>query len=409
MILKWKLFGTFTLEYGEITLTEHDIRSKKLIQLLACLLLNRKEPLTQAQLIDIFCDPDAKGPADTLKNLIYRLRNALKPLGDQDFICTFSGGYQWNPKIEVESDYDHFVSLVNQAGKMRSGEPLKKICREALSCYRDDFTNRLVRETWFAALAHDCKKARIDMVKMLCQAEEMDGKWSAVEKTCQDALDFDAFDEDVHCWMIRSLCQQNRYEAAIHHYELARKMIFEATGVSHQPKLHQAYVDTISNIGQYIRNLGTVLIEAAEAEKPKGAYLCGYETFRQIYQVEARKSVRANLPEGTSEHILLLSVLQTHDFDVQEVDAAEMEEIMGVLCRTIQSSLRMGDVYAQCSPSQYIVLLGACTLVNADMVANRIRKAFSNNLQRRPFQLSYELDSLKTYDLQQQMQNDELL
>lgn len=402
-MVKFNLFGAFSISRGDVLLTEKDFHSKKLIQLLTYFLINRADAIPQQKLIDDICDPNTKGPADTLKNLIYRLRTVLKPLGDEEFIKTIPGAYQWNPEIEVDADYERFEKLIEKIELTRPGRDLKEMCQEGLDYFKEDFTNKLTGQSWMANRLRSYEETRVELVKLLCRAEELEENWTGLERVCENALTFEGLDEDIHCWMIRSFCGQKRYEDAIRHYEVAKRTIYESTGEKYPEKLMKVYQDVICDVGRFIRNIGTVLVEAAEAEQPKGAYNCDYDTFRQIYQVEARKSSRLNRPEGVTEHIMLLSIVQLHNFDEQEATTEELEEVMEILNRTVQSSLRVGDVFSKCSSTQFIILLGACTLPNADMVAHRIQKNFKRNLQRRPFQLVYDLDSMKTYEFQQQL------
>lgn len=405
--MKFRLFGTFILETEDMLISEQIVHSKKLIQLLTYFLLNRDRELSAEELIQIFCRDSVRRPTDTLKNLIYRLRTTLKSLTEEELIQTVSGGYQWNPEFPVESDVEHFEELAEKALDMKPSEEQKEACRTALYICQGDFPRRLMQDSWFEERAKHCDSLRSRLIKSICLAEEREARWENLEQECTYALEFDAVDEDVHCWMINSLCGQHKYEEAIRHYEAAKRIIFEMTGVQNSEKLQQAYTNVVLNIGRYIRNIGTVLMEAAEAEKPQGAYCCEYSTFRQIYQIEARKKTRLSLPDGISDHLVLMTVLQKAGEDPGHAQRGDIQ-IMDILGRTIQSSLRVGDVYSRCSPMQYIIMLSTCTYENAEHVAERIRSNFMNNIVKYPYMLAYDLDELKTYDVQLQEENDSI-
>ena len=97
--IKLQLFGRFCLQSDTGTLNEEMISSNQLLRLLAYMLIYRDKILTHQNLIEVFWDNDSKNPKGALKNLVYRLRNTLKVLGDEEFICTLSEAYQWNPEV----------------------------------------------------------------------------------------------------------------------------------------------------------------------------------------------------------------------------------------------------------------------------------------------------------------------
>lgn len=393
MKLKLQLLGEIFLGSDGNILTEEEISSKKMVQLLVFILLNRTAPITQQRLIDIFCDESNKGPGDTIKNLIYRLRNILKKMGNESFILTQSGAYEWNPEITVETDYEKFEALYAQIQNRMEDDEKVAVCKAALECFSGEFSSRIIHESWFEERANRLEEQRKEILKTLCSIEEAGENWERLLEIANQALAIDPVDEDFHVWLIRSYSGMEKYEYAIRHYESAKQTIYEGSGVSRTEKLQSVYLETVAAIGRYIRNIGTILVEAAEAEKPKGAYLCDYQTFRQIYQVEVRKSDRLN----AEAQVMLISLVSTElSRPMEEINTTD---IMQILARTIQSSLRAGDVIAPCSSLQFVILLSGCSYENGIIIADRIRKNFKRNIGRKPFRLLYDLEELQNYDL----------
>lgn len=79
--LKLKLFGRFSLGDKSVEINEITLHSKKMLRLLAYILLNRNEVLTSQNLMDSMGEGQYTNPEGALKNLVYRLRIAMKPLG----------------------------------------------------------------------------------------------------------------------------------------------------------------------------------------------------------------------------------------------------------------------------------------------------------------------------------------
>ena len=89
------------------------------------------------------------------------------------------------------------------------------------------------------------------------------------------------------------------------------------------------------------------VIQAGLREKPHapGVFFCGYETFRDIYELEIRREKRAGRP-------VLLVLLALHPAEETETETlrAEMDRLKNVLL----ASLRRGDVVAQYDTSGFL-------------------------------------------------------
>ena len=92
--MKMQLFGNFCLSNQQAMLDEEMLRSDRLTRLLIYVLIHRDKLLSNHSLIDLFWKEDSKRPEGALKNLVYRLRRALKIFGDEEYICTIPGGYR---------------------------------------------------------------------------------------------------------------------------------------------------------------------------------------------------------------------------------------------------------------------------------------------------------------------------
>ena len=93
-------FGKFCLESKNGRLDEETIHSKKIIKLLAFLLLNHNRMINVEELGElVWGNGGSSNPMGALKNLIYRLRNTLKQLGPEEYIVSRSGTYGKNSDI----------------------------------------------------------------------------------------------------------------------------------------------------------------------------------------------------------------------------------------------------------------------------------------------------------------------
>ena len=387
--VRMQLFGEFQLQKGTIVLNRASLHSDKLMKLLVYIILYRDKQLSKEEMIDLFWEDESKNPAGALKNLMYRLRTVLKEFGEEEYICTYAGAYQWNPAIAVETDYEEFTELAAQIRIQTDDRIKKQMCQQAIESYPVKVSEKLVNETWILPRIIWFRSQYMDVIKTLCQIYENGCEWKSLENLCSSALEVDAMEEDIHCWLIRSLYRQKKYDLAMQQYEKVSRMLYDRLGIRETEKLHSVFMDMMSEGEGYAVNMKDLLEEVREPEIPKGVFFCDYQIFRQIYRVEARRLKRMCV----SEYILLFTVRRKKRRDISERDTG-MAKGMEVLEELLRSSLRVGDVVSRYSLSQYIVLLPMCTYEAGIMVAERIRSVFDRGIGKLQLELQYELEEI---------------
>ena len=113
--------------------------------------------------------------------------------------------------------------------------------------------------------------------------------------------------------------------------------------------------------------------------------------------MEARKIKRL----GEAEYVLLLTMSGKAADQMEAAEAFLLKKAMKRLEKVLNTSLRVGDVAALYSDSQYIVLLPSCTYEAASMVAERIQNKFARELPKTTsnFNLKYSLEEVTTEQL----------
>ena len=374
-MIKVKMIGDFQVSASGVTLEEKDFRSNTLIRMFTYIILNRSRLLKREELIEHFCQRSTKTPEGTLKNLIYRMRVVLKQLGEEEFIESISGGYRWNPDIGAKVDLEDYHRLADILSEEEDEGVLRELCRKSLTQYGEHFSLKLSQEEWLRGQETWYRHTRLETAKKLCNIFRNNKNWEELEELAADMLKSEALDEDLHCYMLESYRGREQFDKAIHHYERAEKLLSDAYNGNRPAKLQQAYMELLELVERYTRSLNTVMTEMKEEEKPLGAYFCDYDTFRQVYQVSAR---RANREEDMDVNMLLLtvSVVNRSWYKDPKTEKEILKKGMDALTGCFRDFLRMGDVVARCSDTQYAVLLSHCTLEDAKGVAKRIQESF---------------------------------
>lgn len=388
--IKMQLFGEFVLTEDEITLGEEQLRSNKLITILAYIMMNRDNILTYQKLIDVFWEEDSRNPKGALKNQIYRIRNTMKELGPEEYICTVPGGYRWNPDIEVETDYEAFEDMVKKLER-KEIEPEEKesLCREILSCYKGNVSGRIASESWIVPKVTWYQIKYIEAVKSLSEILSHQNKWTEVEKICRQTVLIDSFDEDIHCWIILSLYGQGKYDETLEYYDQVNRYYYKNMGIRHSEKLRATFQKILSYSSSSVMDMDKLMEDIKERDKKSGAFLCDYQIFRQIYQIEARRIDRL----GVAEYVVFFTL--HFKGDVTKVDQMLLDGV-DVLEEAILSSLRTGDVVSQCSKNQFVVMLQLCSYESALKVIKRIQDKFHRLSGKNSLEIVYELEEVSS-------------
>ena len=387
-MLTIRTLGKFQIRNEEHIVNEEEIRSPKMINLLAYLILHRNQTLTFYDMADALWQEEETGnPAGALKNLMYRLRVLLKKnFGEEDFILTDHGSYRWNPRLEVAVDAERFEQMFELAKQkpISEGETIQKL-KAALALYQGDFMTKVADMHW----------VYLNCVRYLCECYVRAEKYENLEQLCSQALQQESLDEELYCYLIKALAGKNKIGSALEVYENACRTLQQQLGICELSKLKGVYDKLLrQNKSGNVQGIAQVHQDIAE-QNPAGAFLCGYPVFREICRLQVRKTARFD----ENEYILLLT-LKAGEYTgsrVSDVDLFRIRNAMPHLAETLKKSLRPGDAVAQFSDSQYVILLSACTYEGGMLAANRIiSKFYQDHKVYRNLKIKIHIEKVKT-------------
>lgn len=367
--------GKFQVTDGNAILNDDNLRSAMLSKLFMYMLLYRDKTLTTDDIsMAIWQDEEIDNPAGALKNLMYRLRKVLESkFGEKDYIVTNRGSYRWNPDIEVVVDAEQFEKLATSAKNENVYEDAIAKYERAISLYQGSFMNRISDMHWIQTLSTYYNSLYLSVVKALAELYIKLENYEGLEKICSDALQYENADEQLYCYQIEARMRRGNISLALESYEKAREIMEKELGIRKTTVLNKVYEELLAmSKGQTSYNIHEVQEDIKE-ENPQGVFLCGYPIFKEIYHLEARKSSRSEYSEN-----LVLFTVEGRKEDTKEVAEFRVKAAMNGLEKVISDSLRVGDVAAKYSDSQFIVLLPNCNKELAATVANRIVSGFYN-------------------------------
>ncbi len=389
------LLGQFQIEKDGLLVTDETLRSDMLKKLLGYVLTHRDHPITAQELSEaLWQEDETENPMGALKNLMYRLRTILKKtLGDANYIITSPGAYAWNPELPVTLDvevFEHYCNLIkNGSGE----EDLADNCEKALACYRGEFLENIVDRHWVVAMSTYYHSLFLAATKTLAAYYMEREQYEELERICINGLRHDGVDEQLHYYRIMSLIRRNNYDLAMKNYEAARKVLYDALGVRDSGVLREAHQELLKmSKGVASERLENIQEDMVEKERPKGAFLCGYPVFREIYRLEVRKHDR----QGDAEFMVLytLSLDEGIHADNERVEKFMITKAMAQFEEALKQTLRVADIAARYSDNQYIILLPACTYENSLQVTKRIMKQFNSMNRGRKVEVKAEYEQV---------------
>lgn len=386
--LKIQMLGGFSLRLGKRELQDTDTRSKKVWVLLAYLIIHREQTVTQRTLIDLLWgdETDSINPENALRITMHRTRTLLEQLSPElgrGMILRRRGGYQWNGGGEVDSE--RFEALCCK----KSEDPDLRLrnLMEAISLYRGDYLPRQSGEVWVvstAAYLHNLfVSAAQEAVELLIQQ----GRSHEAAGVCRRCLALEPCHEGFCRELMQLLAAAGDRRGAAEVYDRLSKRLFDDFGISPSEETRAVYRAAAYSPEDRVLSIDDVMGNLRESDAPSGALQCDFDYFRILCHALSRTMERS----GGAAHVVLLDVISTAE---REMPRQTIDRVMGQLSQQIRLSLRRGDVFCQCSVSQFTVLLSRANFENCQMICDRILRNFRRAYPYVPIRIAYQIRPL---------------
>lgn len=386
--LKIQMLGGFSLKLDDRELQDTDTRSKKVWVLLAYLIIHREQTATQRTLIDLLWgdEPESTNPENALRITMHRTRTLLEQLSPElgrGLILRRKGGYQWNGGGKVDSE--RFEALCRQNAE--DPELRLRNLLEAISLYRGDFLPHQSGEVWVVPIAsylHNLfLSAAQEAVELLIQR----GRNQEAAGVCRRCLALEPYHEGFCRELMQLLAAAGDRRGAAEAYDRLSKRLFDDFGISPSEQTRTVYRATVHSPENRVLSIDEVMGTVRESDAPSGALQCDFDYFRILCYALSRTMERS----GNAAHVVLLDVISTAE---RELPRQSIDRVMGQLSQQIRLSLRRGDVFCQCSISQFAVLLGRANFENSQVICDRILRAFHRAYPYAPVRITYQVRPL---------------
>jgi len=388
------MLGNVSLTYNGKSITDQNVRSKKFWQIVEYLITFRNRDVSQTELIDlIYPEGKSDNPANALKTTIHRVRGELIELGHenaQNMIVQRRGAYAWNSNIECVIDAEEFEKLCRAAASADAEEKSLENYLHAIELYKGDFLHKSALEPWAVQLNIYYHTLFSDAVHKTIALLKKNHDWHRMIEVCEKALNIDAFDEDLYYNMILALINTENHSLALEEYRKMTTLFYREFGVTPSKETMKLYREILKPNSKEVEMDLSIIKENLKEEEPgRGPFFCEYEIFKDFYRIEVRISART----GESVYLALLTLV-SEDGGVPKVK--QLNKYMDRLRDSINKTLRSGDIFAQYSVCQFILLLPLTTYENGEMIMDRVVKRFGKVQSTDNFTLIHSLQAIET-------------
>lgn len=370
--LQIRTFGDFSLQCGDVVLSDANNRTRKNWILLAWLICHRGRTVSQKKLIELLWgeEPSSSNPENALRITFHRTRallDQLWPGAGHELIQRRDNGYFWNNEIPVVVDSEQFDELCRPA----SAEEEDRLdnCLKALELYRGEFLERFSSETWVIPISTHFHNVFLSTSMEAATLLSKEGCHREAADICRRAAQLEPYHEPLYQLLIQELGASADQKAAALVYEELSKRLFDDFGIRPSEETRAVYRAAVHTLQDKSLPMDAVLEHLQEPNAKSGAMRCDYDYFKVLCYAQSRSIERS----GTVIHVALLSVSSGTEVPLTK---RTQNRVMEQLGEQIRTNLRQGDVFSQCSVSQYIIMLPQANYENSCMVCRRILGAF---------------------------------
>ncbi len=371
--IRIQMMESFALYIDEIREDQLVDKSRKGVALMQVLLLHRGEAVPNQRLMMILWPEEkSSNPENALKTLVSRMRALLNQIvpGLGKCIVSERGAYHWENMpgmaVDLYEIEDIFAELSGRArddaGNVACYERLMELYSGdlALLCEQNDWA--LSRVT---SLHNRYISAVYNYIEFLKEAED----YVTVTTVCRRALNVDNFDDRLHMELMSALIKTERSNEAMHQYKYVMQLYYQYLGVRPSDDMQEFYKQIVNSGKTLEFNLESIRNELLESNAKRGAFVCEYVVFKEIFNLQMRNLERL----GST---MFLGVIMVSSANGKMMEAFKQDGVMQNLLEILRLNLRKGDTVTRVTPTIVALLLPMVNYSTGSMVMERMKKIF---------------------------------
>lgn len=366
-----QMMGNYLFYIDEQRIENPVSKTRKGSALMSFLILNRGKPVANQRLLrELWPSNTVTNPENALKTLVSRVRTMLNQMtpGLGKSIVSDRGSYHWELLEGVRIDVLELLDIFDALKRTRDEAALKPLYQRLIKLYKGDLyqTGDLNEEPAYAEQMHRQYLNAVYQYLDILRKEEAYNEISAV---CRTALNVDSFDDHLHIELMKAMVHLNRVSDAMEQYQHAANMTYRYLGTEPSESLQEFYRQLNRSRKSLKFNMDAIRNELRDSSSERGAFVCDYNMFKEIYNLQMRNLERL----GTT---MFLGIIMIGDADDSHINYIRQNNIMNGLIEILRENLRKGDIITHFAPTIVAVLLPTVNYESGSMVMERVRLLF---------------------------------
>ena len=391
--IRIQMMGSFALYINEIKVDQLVDKSRKGVSLMQILILNRGESVPNHRLMSaLWSEEKSSNPENALKTLVSRMRALLNQVVPDLGRCIVAerGAYSWQcmpgMTVDVYEIEDIFTRL---EGREENELVRRELYARLLQLYGGDLLLGSEQNEWALSRAttlHNRYMAAVySYLEMLKQQEDYD----SIISVCRKALEVDNLDDRLHMDLMSALIRTERNNEAMLQYKYVTHLYYHYLGVRPSDNMQEFYTQIVNSGKTLELNLESIRNELRESNESRGAFICEYMVFKEIFNLQMRNLERL----GST---MFLGVIMVGNMDGSVMDSMRQDNIMQGLIEILRVNLRKGDTVARFSPTIVALLLPMVNYNTGRMVMERVKARFYQKYPNCSVAFNYRIGPLSS-------------
>jgi len=382
--------GDFDIRKSGKSLLKKNWRSHKNIELLKYFITHREKKLSPENIVEnLWTHSDFTDPKNALRTQIFRLRKILEGMGlavdngecGQYLDVAYENGfYVFNVGENCLVDIALFEENIKNADAIRSHNPDEAIRKyiEAMKLYRGQYLAESTSSEWVFTIRNRYHRLYVQSLLRLFELLKAKGRHEEIVDYFEQAVCYEPFEESLHIYFLEALLDLKQHKNALSHYNYITGRMYRELSVKPSPALKGLYSKIVAGEQSIDKaDISALSRTFSRDDEVEGALFCDIEYFKMIYNLEERRSLRAE----NKEFLGLVSIAGNGGANARDKIEAAGDALKSVL----KDSLRRGDVFTQWNHHQMIILLTDVQEDNLPLISRRIERKFNEQMGHNDF------------------------
>ena len=380
--------GNFMIKVNGSTVTDRFKKTSKLFQLLYLLITSMNKPIPNGVICDAIWKKNDTITHKALQNLVYRMRCIFADSGDEECVVYNHKTYMLVPgpswKIDVHLMEDYYIQALSR--NIHLGERIK-LLEKAADLYCGEYMVNLISDVSLqAAAANRYKRMFVEIVCLLSDYYMEADHYEKMFALCERAIALEPLQEPIYIRMARGLRDRGKAAQAIKLIEDYFDVLYQEMGLRASNALNSIYNELKSNGASPKHDVGHLLNDFREISTLNKALYCNLDAFKDIYRYESRHVARR-------KHLIHLALIELSGKDNENLPEKNLLRARRALLECCMMTLRRGDVFADYSRNQIVVMFTLSNESDSEKIISRLSDNFYSHVQMKNLFLKFDVQN----------------